>query len=185
MVSASPENPPRILILGVGNILFTDEGIGVRAVNYLIEKYCFSYNITLRDGSTLGIELMDPIMQCDRLIVLDAVLGDKPPGSIYRLTGDDLRGSISFRNSMHQTDLVDTLIFCRLAGNCPEAVVIGMEPDDMETMSIHLSPTSTANMPLMAERVLEEVRRLGGTYGPQLFDAPQGGSVCVSQFQHR
>jgi hydrogenase maturation protease len=86
---------------------------------------------------------------------------------------------------MHQTDLVDTLIFCRLAGNCPEAVVIGMEPDDMETMSIHLSPTSTANMPLMAERVLEEVRRLGGTYGPQLFDAPQGGSVCVSQFQHR
>ena len=183
MVTASTIKPPRILILGVGNILFTDEGIGVRAANYLLEKYSFSDNVTVRDGSTLGIELMDPIMQCDRLLVLDAVLGDGPPGSIYRLTGDDLRKSISFRNSMHQTDLVDTLIFCRLAGKCPEAVVYGMEPADMETMSIELSPAITANMSLMADRVLQEVRTLGGEHYPRDPGVPHGGSVCVSQFQ--
>jgi hydrogenase maturation protease len=185
MVTASLKESPRILILGVGNILFTDEGIGVRAVNYLIEKYAFSPNVTLRDGSTLGIELMDPIMQCDQLIVLDAVLGNEPPGSIYRLTGDDLRKSISFRNSMHQTDLVDTLIFCKLAGHCPQAVIIGMEPEDMETMSIQLSPTCTRNLPLMADRVLQEVQDVGGTFREQDPGVAHGGSVCVSQFQHK
>lgn len=185
MVTAFPEQTPRILILGVGNILFTDEGIGVRAVNYLIEKFTFSDNVTLRDGSTLGIELMDPIMQCDQLVVLDAVLGDEPPGSIYRLTGEDLRKSISFRNSMHQTDLVDTLIFCRLAGKCPDAVIIGMEPRDMETMSIELSSLVRKRIPVMAVRVLEEIQNLGGEYDPRISDIPQGGSVCVSRFQHK
>ncbi len=185
MVAVSSEKMPRILILGVGNLLFTDEGIGVRAVNYLIEHYSFSDNVTLRDGSTLGIELMDPIMQCDQLIVVDAVFGDDTPGSIYRLTGEDLRKSISFRNSMHQTDLVDTLIFCRLAGQCPDAVIIGMEPADLETMSIDLSPVVAERIPLMAHRVLEEVRNLGGDYGPSVPGETHGGSVCVSQFQHR
>ena len=185
MVAASSENIPRILILGVGNILFTDEGIGVIAVNYLLEHFHFSDNVTVRDGSTLGIELMDPIMQCDMLIVVDAVFGDETPGSIYRLTGDDLRKSISFRNSMHQTDLVDTLIFCRLAGQCPEAVVVGMEPADLETMSIDLSPGIAERIPLMAARVLDEVKKFGGEYTPQTGDIRQGGSVCVSQFQQK
>ncbi|WP_462325422.1 HyaD/HybD family hydrogenase maturation endopeptidase [Desulfoplanes sp.] len=184
-MAAFREKTPRILILGVGNILFTDEGIGVRAVNYLIEKYTFSDNVTLRDGSTLGIELMDPIMQCDHLVVLDAVLGDEPPGSIYRLTGEDLRKSISFRNSMHQTDLVDTLIFCRLAGKCPEAVIIGMEPEDMETMSIELSSSVRERIPLMAVRVLEEIENLGEEYDHRVCGVPQGGSVCVSRFQYK
>jgi hydrogenase maturation protease len=185
MVAASLKNIPRILVLGVGNVLFTDEGIGVRAINYLLEHYRFADNVTLRDGSTLGIELMDPIMQCDRLIVVDAVFGDDTPGSLYRLTGDDLRKSISFRNSMHQTDLVDTLIFCKLAGHCPDAVIIGMEPADLETMSIELSPIIRENIPLMAERVLDEVRKCGGEYTLQSSSEMQGGSVCVSQFPQK
>lgn len=185
LVTVSSENTPRILVLGVGNILFTDEGIGVKVVNYLFEKYTFSDNVTLRDGSTLGIELMDPIMLCDQLIVVDAVFGDDEPGSIYRLTGDDLRKSISFRNSMHQTDLVDTLIFCRLAGKCPEAVIVGMEPADLETMSIELSPLIEKKIPAMAERVLDEVKKSGGDYVPQASGATQGGDVCVSQSQPR
>jgi len=184
-VTVSSEHTPRILVLGVGNILFTDEGIGVKVVNYLYEKYTFSDNVTLRDGSTLGIELMDPIMLCDQLIVVDAVFGDDVPGSIYRLTGDDLRKSISFRNSMHQTDLVDTLIFCRLAGKCPEAVIVGMEPADLETMSIELSPLIEKNIPAMAERVLDEVKKSGGEYVPQVSGVPQGGRVCVSQSRQR
>jgi hydrogenase maturation protease len=85
------ENIPKILVLGVGNILFTDEGVGVRAVETLLRDYSFSDNVTLMDGGTLGTRLMDPIMQCQRLIVIDAVLGGDEPGSVYRLTGDDLR----------------------------------------------------------------------------------------------
>ena len=107
---------PPVLILSVGNILFTAEGIGVQAVNHLRDHATLSPGVELLDGGTLGGRLMDAIMSCRRLIVLDAVLGNGKLGDIYRLEGEDLRKSLGFRDSMHQTDLVDTLIFCGLLG---------------------------------------------------------------------
>lgn len=159
-------NEKRILVLGVGNVLYTDEGIGVRMAEELQSKYEFSDNVTVMDGGTLGTRLMGPIMESDYLIVCDAVLGDGPPGSIYRLTGDDLRQSLAFKNSMHDTDLVDTLIYCELAGNRPEAVIIGMEPEDYHTMATDLSPAASANLPQMIEHVLAEITAVGGTHKP-------------------
>lgn len=158
------ENEKRILVLGVGNILFTDEGVGVRTVEHLERQYEFSENVTLMDGGTLGMRLMDPIMEHDMLIVIDAVRAGDEPGSIYRLTGEDLRKSIAFRNSMHQTDLVDTLIFCEMAGKRPDAVVIGIEPFDMDTMATEVSGDAAERMPRLAEVVLKEVSEHGGTF---------------------
>lgn len=83
-----------VLILGVGNILFTDEGIGVQAVNHLRDHATLPPGVELLDGGTLGGRLMDAIMSCRRLIVLDAVLGNGKPGDIYRLEGEDLRKSL-------------------------------------------------------------------------------------------
>ena len=154
------------MVLGVGNILFTDEGIGVRAVEEFEKHYRVSENVTLMDGGTLGTRLMDTIMESDYLIVVDAVLGDGDPGAVYRLVGEDLRQSLAFRNSMHQTDLVDTLVYCDLAGHCPEAVVIGMEPADYETMAVGLSAPAQAALPEMLERVAGEVRKAGALAEP-------------------
>lgn len=162
----------RILVLGVGNILFTDEGIGVRAVDELIRLYDFSDNVTLMDGGTLGTRLMDPIMNCDWLIVIDAVLGDGPAGSIYRLTGEDLRKSLAFKDSMHQTDLVDTLIMCEIVGNRPEAVIIGMEPHDYHTMGLELSAPTKERQEALMGFVLEEVASAGGTYTKRAVPGP-------------
>ncbi|MCA1944619.1 MAG: HyaD/HybD family hydrogenase maturation endopeptidase [Desulfovibrio sp.] len=158
---------PRILVMGVGNILYTDEGLGVRLVEHLEARYDFSENVTLFDGGTLGTRLMGPIMESDVLIVLDAVLGGDEPGAIYRLTGDDLRKSLAFKNSMHQTDLVDTLIFCELAGHRPEAIIIGMEPFDYETMHPEISPLVQERLPLMAEVALKEIAAQGGSFTPK------------------
>ncbi|HCF05243.1 MAG TPA: hydrogenase expression/formation protein [Desulfomicrobiaceae bacterium] len=157
----------QILVLGVGNILFTDEGIGVRCVEILQQQYRFSDNVTLMDGGTLGTKLMGPLMDADFVVVCDAVLGDGPPGSVYRLEGDDLRKSLAFRDSMHQTDLVDTLTMCGLAGKRPHAVVIGMEPADYQTMAVELSSVAQAAMPAMVQAVLQEVTAAGGTFSPQ------------------
>jgi hydrogenase maturation protease len=162
----------RILVLGVGNILFTDEGIGVRAVDELIRLYDFSGNVTLMDGGTLGTRLMDPIMNCEMLIVIDAVLGDGPAGSIYRLTGDDLRKSLAFKDSMHQTDLVDTLIMCEIVGNRPEAVIIGMEPHDYHTMALELSPAAKERQEALMGFVLEEIVNAGGSYTRKAVPGP-------------
>lgn len=154
----------RILVLGVGNVLYTDEGIGVRMVERLEREYTFSDNVTLMDGGTLGMKLMDPIINSDYLIVVDAVLGDDPPGSVYRLTGDDLRKSLAFSDSMHQTDLVDTLVYCDLLGNRPEAVIVGMEPFDYQSMDTDLSETSRRNADTMIRAILKEVEQAGGTW---------------------
>lgn len=150
-----------ILILGVGNILFTDEGIGVQALEWLQKHYVFPENITLIDGGTLGMGLMDALMQCSRVYVLDAVLGGKEPGSIYRLTDNDMRKSLSFRDSLHQTDLVDTLLYCEILGHRPEAVVFGMEPFDYQTMNVGLSPHCQKTLPSLAKALIDEMQGLG------------------------
>ena len=156
----------RILVLGVGNILFTDEGIGVRCIERMQQDFSFSDNVTLMDGGTMGTKLMGPILESDYLIVCDAVLCGDEPGSVYRLMGEDLRKSLAFRDSMHQTDLVDTLGMCELVGNRPEAVVIGMEPADYHTMALELSETADRSMPVMIESVVREILSAGGTCTP-------------------
>jgi hydrogenase maturation protease len=94
------------------------------------------------------------------------VLGGEGPGTIYRLTGDDLRKSLAFKDSMHQTDLVDTLIYCGLVGNRPEAVVIGIEPEDYKSMAVELSPALAKRLPDVAQAVLREIEQAGGSYQP-------------------
>jgi hydrogenase maturation protease len=162
----------RILVLGVGNILFTDEGIGVRAVEEIERLYDVSDNVTLMDGGTLGTRLMDPILNCDFLIVIDAVLGDGEPGSIYRLTGEDLRKSLAFKDSMHQTDLVDTLIMCEIVGTRPEAIIVGMEPFDYHTMALELSPVAKNRQEPLMGFVLDEIVKAGGSFTKKAVPGP-------------
>lgn len=151
----------KVLVLGVGNMLFTDEGIGVRAVELAEKRHVFPDNVTLLDGGTLGMGLMDALLDCDVAFVLDAVLGGDEPGSLYRLTGDDLRKSVSFRDSMHQTDLVDTLIYCDWMGHRPEAVVLGMEPVDYQAMGTELSPLAAQRLPLLVDLLIRELKARG------------------------
>ncbi len=160
-------HPKKILVLGVGNILFTDEGVGVRCVEKIQQEYDVSDNVELMDGGTLGTRLMDHIMSCDQLIVVDAVLGGDEPGSIYRLVGEDLRKSLAFKNSLHQTDLVDTLLMCDLAGHRPETVVIGMEPSDYETMAVEISEAAKARLDAFASIVAKEIEQHGGRAIPK------------------
>ena len=153
---------PRILLLGVGNVLCTDEGVGVHAANHLAENYTFSDNVTVMEGGTLGKLLMPSLSECDLVIIMDAVLGGEQPGSVYRLENDGLRKSIGFNDSQHQVDLIDTLIHCELIGNRPDAVVIGMEPADYTTMHMELTPACKEKLPTFIEHALNELRAQGG-----------------------
>ena len=78
-------NDKRILILGVGNILLTDEGFGVRAVEYLEAHYRWPAHVRLMDGGTQGLMLMPELQECDFLVVLDVVLGPEAPRTDYLL----------------------------------------------------------------------------------------------------
>jgi len=158
---------PRILVMGVGNILLKDEGLGVRAIEALQSEYDFSANVELMDGGTLGIYLMEAIMACDRLIVVDAVLNNGRPGDMYRLTGVEMGKSVAFKSSMHQTDLLETLATCEVAGSCPEAVVIGMEPKDYDPWGTELTPPIQARLKDLCRAVRKEITDSGGSFQPK------------------
>lgn len=155
-------NDKRILILGVGNILLTDEGFGVRAVEYLEAHYRWPAHVRLMDGGTQGLMLMPELQECDFLVVLDVVLGPEAPGTVYLLEGEDLRKSLSFRDSMHQTDLLDTLVTCDLAGtqaggDCHRPC----QPFDYKTMHVGLSPQAEALLPEFCRKAVAEMAQRG------------------------
>jgi hydrogenase maturation protease len=166
----------RILVLGVGNILLRDEGVGVRVVERLQAAYSFSPNVTLMDGGTLGIKLMEAISSSEFLIVVDAVLNGQPPGTFYRLTGEEVRKSVAFKYSLHQTDLLETLACCELVGNRPETVVLGIEPEDFSPWSDELTPTIQGRVAELSKRVLLEIDQAGGNYRPCV-GSPTAGAI--------
>ncbi len=153
-----------ILVLGVGNILYRDEAVGVKTVLELASEYNFPENVSFLDGGTLGFGLMNALMSYEMVIIVDAVKGGYEPGTLYKLEGNDLRKSRGFTDSMHQTDLVDTLIACELTGNRPQCVVFGIEPLDYTTLDTELSPIVAKNVPRLKEKVLEELTNLGIEY---------------------
>ncbi|MDR2502782.1 MAG: HyaD/HybD family hydrogenase maturation endopeptidase [Deltaproteobacteria bacterium] len=151
----------RVLILGVGNLLLGDEGVGVHAVRKLEEEHAFPPEVRLLDGGTLGLRLMECMEECDFLLVLDAVRGGQSPGTLYRLEGEALRSSLGKAESIHQVDLADTLILCELSGKRPHTVVLGLEPENITDARPELSPALETALPKMCAAAVEEMRRLG------------------------
>jgi hydrogenase maturation protease len=153
-------NRDQILVLGVGNILLSDEGFGVHVVNRLKALYGFPENVCIMDGGVLGINLLGPISEAAHLIVIDAIRNRHPAGTLYRIESRDIPARIRSKNSLHQIDLLEALTLCEALGNVPEAVILGVEPRDIETMDIHLTPEIAAKVDPMVDCVLKELSRL-------------------------
>ena len=151
-----------ILVLGVGNILLKDEGVGVRVIEQLQAEYSFSPNVRLMDGGTLGIRLLDDITGADHLIVVDAVRNDQPPGTLYRLLAEDLTRCVSFKNSLHQTGLLETLAYAEMLEQRPTTVVLGIEPEDISPWGTQLTATVRKHMAALVSNVLMEIQQAGG-----------------------
>ncbi len=155
----------RVLVLGIGNILLTDEGFGVRVIEKLFAAYEFPDNVSVLEGGVLGIHLLGTLSRADHLIVVDAVKNRQPPGTLYRLEKDELPERILMKNSLHQTDFLETLTLCQMIDKAPQTIVVlGAEPEDIQTHSVELTPVVAARVDEMVNRVLRELDRLGVTY---------------------
>jgi hydrogenase maturation protease len=153
-----------ILVLGVGNILLRDEGVGVRVIERLQGNYAFSPNVHLLDGGTLGIRLLEYITAADHLIVVDAVRNGGPPGTLYRLLADQLTQCISFKNSLHQTGLLETLAYAEMLDKRPSTIVVGIEPADIAPWGTELTESIEKRMGQLIEKVLAEIEQAGGRF---------------------
>ncbi len=152
----------RIVVLGVGNILLRDEGVGVRVVEELQRRYLLPEQVQVIDGGTQGLWLMSTIQQADRLIVVDAVLGRDEPGTLYRLVGEDLPKGLRAKQSAHDSDLVEALNLCSLLDAGPKSVVVvGVEPENIQPFGLELTETVAARVDELVLRVVDELKILG------------------------
>ena len=152
------------MIMGVGNILFSDEGFGVRVVEKLQDRYDFPDNVSVIDGGVLGINLMGVISEADQLIVVDVIRNKGNPGDLYRIDGEAIPERIRAKNSLHQIDFLESLTLCQALDKVPETVIVGVEPKDIETLAVELTEVTAGRIDDMIRMVLAELDRLGVEY---------------------
>lgn len=152
------------MILGVGNILFSDEGFGIRVVETLEERFDFPDRVSVIDGGVLGINLMGIIAEADQLIVVDVIRNKGNPGDLYRLAGGAIPERIRAKNSLHQIDFLEALTLCQALDKVPETVIVGVEPEDINTLAVELTATTANRIEDMIGMVLAELDRLGVAY---------------------
>jgi hydrogenase maturation protease len=150
----------RTLVLGIGNNLLTDEGVGIHTVNYLSQRYPQLRDVEFMDGGTLSFSLAEPISQADGLIVVDAARLDTEPGTIRQFEGADMDSYLKgHRGSVHEVGLAELIDMSRLTGDMPDhRCLIGIQPlslDWGETPSAEVS----AAIPTAAGMVMETIRR--------------------------
>ena len=151
----------RVVVLGVGNVLMSDEGVGVHAVDALQQRYVLADGVEVVDGGTTGMELLPELQGADRLIVVDAVRVGRPPASVVRLEGDEVPAFFKTKLSPHQVGLSDILAALRFSGKAPEQVVlIGVEPLSLD-LAMELSPQVAACMDQVLALVTAELAAFG------------------------
>ena len=121
----------KLLVLGVGNILLMDEGIGVHAVREIWDKQ-WPENVEFLDGGTFTQDLFYVFEKYDYILVLDVIRAGKEPGTIYRVEEKDLVENEKQALSLHDIDLLDSLRMASLLGNRPGLTVIGIEPEKID-----------------------------------------------------
>ena len=138
-----------------------DDAAGVLVVQALAEKFNFTDELTLLDGGTLGLDILPYLEGIDRLLVVDAVATGGSPGALVRMTGDDIPLALATKVSPHQMGLKDLLLVADLQGYAPaEMVLWGVQPGSIE-MDMELSPEVATAVPILMERVLDELASWG------------------------
>lgn len=152
-----------ILIIGMGNVLMQDEGVGVRAVEELENQYIIPAGVKVVDGGTAGMELFEPIRDCDQLIVADAVNTGGAYGTLTRIVNDHIPAFFQTKLSNHQLGLSDLLGLLKLKGEMPDHVaIIGMVPHSLE-QKLGLTAEAEAGLDAMVEMLVAELKNLGVT----------------------
>jgi hydrogenase maturation protease len=150
-----------VLVLGLGNVLLGDDGLGAAAVACLERDYRIPPGVRLEDGGTLGLALLGLLTDADHVILVDAVRTDGPPGTLVRLDGADVMAAVRDRLSPHQVGVADLLDAARLIDSYPTAVtLLGLVPDSLDLAVVRSSAVEGA-LDELVSALVREVQSLG------------------------
>jgi hydrogenase maturation protease len=154
-------NRNRLAILGVGNVLCTDDGLGPRVVERLSRDFAAPEGVAVLDGGTLGLSLLPIIEDSDQVLIVDAIRMDAPAGALVFLEGDEVLPAVRLRLSVHQVGMADLLDAARMRGRLPRTLLLlGLVPESIE-LGYELSAAVSEALPRLVEAIVEKVRELG------------------------
>lgn len=173
-------SPPSITVLGIGNLLWADEGFGVRCIETLQQRYEFADNVSLIDGGTQGLYLIQHVQQADYLLIFDAVDYNLAPGELKFIADDEVPKFLGIKKlSLHQTGFQEVLMLAQLTGHYPSKVLlIGCQPEHMMDYGGSLRPVVKAAI----EPALAEALRVLTAWGaePRERTTPLDGAEAVT-----
>jgi len=157
----------KTLIIGVGNLLLTDEGVGIHAAQRLLREYQLPEEVLVLDGGTLGLDLLYYLEGIENLLLIDAVLMNKEPGTLMRMVDDEVPSYMTFKMSPHHIGIPDMLFAAKLKGLYPPNVVLwGVQPEIVD-IGLDLSESVAKQVDPLLDHILEELQRWGVILVPQ------------------
>lgn len=162
-----PESAAATLVLGCGNPIMADDGLGIAVLERLQRGWRFPPEVQLVDGGTWGVNLLPAVESTGRLLLLDAIRSGLPPGTLVTLTGTELPRFFAHKLSPHQIDLREVLALAELRGTVPATIVaLGAEPELID-MRASLSPSVEVVVEELARRAVAQLSAWGHEITPQ------------------
>lgn len=147
----------KIKIIGIGNTLYSDEGVGVHIIPYLEEALTEYSHVEIIEGATDGMKLLEPVEEADYLIIIDAINAGKPGGELITIRNDEIPRYFGVKMSVHQVGFQEVLFAARLQERLPEEMVMfGIQPESLE-LGIELSDIVKAKLPTLTASVVHQV----------------------------
>jgi hydrogenase maturation protease len=168
---SGPDKDIEVLVLGVGNDMMGDEGIGVRVVRELKNSYEFSSAVEIADGGVGGLSLLPLIRSAEEVVIVDAVDAEAKPGSIFMFNTEELEVDKQAKMTMHDTGILEVIRTAALMEEGLDATVIGVQPKKMDEFGGELSRAVSRKLPRIIEIILELLASRG------LF--PEAQSSCT------
>jgi hydrogenase maturation protease len=176
------------LVLGIGNVLWADEGFGVRAVETLHAEYAFAPEVLLLDGGTLGLNLYEYVASARRVLVFDAIDFHLPPGTLKLLRDGEVPAWGRTKLSPHQTGFNDVLALAQLNGRTPETIVaVGVQPVELSDFGGSLTEPVRMRLPEAVGVAAQQLTAWGfaGTPRPAnaRFDPLNAASLALASYE--
>ena len=170
-----------VLVLGIGNLLWADEGFGVRCVEKLAAEWVLPETVKLMDGGTQGLYLLPYVQAARRLVVFDAIDYALPPGTMKRVEGDEVPRFMGVKKmSLHQTGFQEVISAAALTGKLPEEMLlIGVQPEELDDYGGSLRPVVKARLGKAVDMTLEQLRHWGYVALPRQVPLPQRDSALA------
>ena len=166
-MSALDDTRTELLVLGLGNIICTDDGAGVVAVERLRDRYEIPDGVRVLDGGTLGLSLLPHLQDARHVILVDAVGADAVPGTLVRIEGEAVGPAVAHRLSPHQVGVADLLDGVRLLGGGPESItLLGIVPESLE-LSVELTPAVARGIDALVAWTIEQAATHGFVFRPR------------------